>query len=1029
MQGNEIKEITYNTKYLSGEALRELTEFTKNKYIVKGATGIGGTTAIFNLTDNNYLIISPNVGMINEKSKKRKEYRSERQFFIYGGSNDNWDDVWQYLKDGGKNCIINTTPNQVLKLYSNKTYKDLYERLTAVNLFVDEIHAYIVENDFRVELGSFMELVYRDWTANYILSTATPIYKFLDIPFDFRKDIEYIKVSPENNPTRFINYSQNHKDIAKFVDEERKLGRLVAIFTNDKKYHVGFKNYKVKNLVGKNLEIKIRGYGRRNNANDTDLFQDLEILVVSSAYFAGWDLDLDCSILIICDQASPATKVSINDCIQAYGRGRMEVDNALFVNLLTQNNKFKGYPKTFDELIPTGKAKERNIKKYNRFLEGFNAQFPDLGEHSLYTKLKNLGDDYGKIYTKQCLVNRGYITHDLIKKIHDWQLYNDNILRETFKEYGFILDNYKSISEQEREYNSTPFKERINNLLDLDIDTLRSNLTSIKYNFKSKNIGSFNSQLALEYTTALFLKVTDAVILLDKLKAKRVGVSRFYKAIDQFIRVNSSETYLNHPMDKSQRTQAERIYSGNPIDLSKFTALELREWHILYAIYKVKTKQYSEGVKRGLIRYEVLHRQNIYEDIHTNKKNRIRDASNAIVKACAIDGVILSDVETVKMYETIDKIFLTYDKDGTYKSYHTINHLISYMIEMLGFLYSQGGKNFKQHEVKNRTYNPITSVSGELRQVMPIKMIESDIVSANAQLTDKTLGTDLGLQVYQNGIDNLRGRYANMSHTAKRNRVKIEYNSTLNNHKMTQKTATKYYLSCGYTQEKAVELASRTASPNKAGAYYELMTEAESECIGQMSMVLYGLGINEVYRFHDGIIFYAEDAENILLPESEGGIRYGLSYFNSDRPYQNKGVNKYVEQGLNDGFVIFPDEPTTQASNNNTGLNTEIMQNSKYDNLVNKRTKGAFQVIAQDEAHAKLLRKHYPKEIVTVGWSTTLYPPKEEYIWTDRDEKDFMEFTTPRPKINEKVMEQMAQEKHTAIMAAIKRFRIARQIA
>jgi len=73
-----IKELTFEGQYISGEAKAILTDPNTNKYIIKGSTGIGATTAILNNTKGNYIIVSPNVGMIESKEKHRGTYDSDK---------------------------------------------------------------------------------------------------------------------------------------------------------------------------------------------------------------------------------------------------------------------------------------------------------------------------------------------------------------------------------------------------------------------------------------------------------------------------------------------------------------------------------------------------------------------------------------------------------------------------------------------------------------------------------------------------------------------------------------------------------------------------------------------------------------------------------------------------------------------------------------------------------------------------------------------------------------------------------------
>jgi hypothetical protein len=71
----KIKDFVSN----DNSANKLITTFDSNKYIIKGDTGIGGTSAILNITDQNVIIISPLTGMIAGKEDKRESH----QMFIY----------------------------------------------------------------------------------------------------------------------------------------------------------------------------------------------------------------------------------------------------------------------------------------------------------------------------------------------------------------------------------------------------------------------------------------------------------------------------------------------------------------------------------------------------------------------------------------------------------------------------------------------------------------------------------------------------------------------------------------------------------------------------------------------------------------------------------------------------------------------------------------------------------------------------------------------------------------------------------
>src|SRR6478609_5023922 len=79
-----------------------ITNFDNNKLVIKGDTGVGGTSAILNITDKNVIIISPLSGMIAGKEIVRQSH----QMFIYKGSKDRWSNYEHELRVGNK-IILN----------------------------------------------------------------------------------------------------------------------------------------------------------------------------------------------------------------------------------------------------------------------------------------------------------------------------------------------------------------------------------------------------------------------------------------------------------------------------------------------------------------------------------------------------------------------------------------------------------------------------------------------------------------------------------------------------------------------------------------------------------------------------------------------------------------------------------------------------------------------------------------------------------------------------------------------------------
>jgi hypothetical protein len=149
---------------------------------------------------------------------------------------------------------------------------------------------------------------------------------------------------------------------------------------------------------------------------------------------------------------------------------------------------------------------------------------------------------------------------------------------------------------------------------------------------------------------------------------------------------------------------------------------------------------------------------------------------------------------------------------------------------------------------------------------------------------DRILDTNMGLDIYQNLMKN-RG--------VERYEAKKLFNTFLNNHKTTVKTATKFYLSCGYPNDKAVDLAKLTAQVKK-GSFYELMTASESVIIFAYEQFLTDNNIQSM-RFHDAVLVRERDAKKIHLPTEMKNYKFHLGYFNNNDKYINKMKKNELE--------------------------------------------------------------------------------------------------------------------------------------
>ncbi|WP_456442089.1 hypothetical protein [Psychroserpens sp.] len=835
LSDKHIRELTFEGKYISGKAKAVLTDPVTNKYIIKGSTGIGGTTAILNYNKSNYIIVSPNVGMIESKEAHRGNYGSDRQFFIYGESKDNWSDVKAYLEaNQTQNVIINTTPDQIVNA------RDCHYRwMFDIPLFIDEAHLYVQDAGFRDSTGHFMELVYNDWKASFTLSTSTPFYNFWGIPKDV--NIDYYRVNRVNQPSKQLDISYDKKAIKQFVYEQHELGRLVVIFTNKMNLHTDFRDLRVSNLVGDTLRIKLAPYKRGISLKELD-YDNTDVLMLSSSYYAGFDIDHDCSILIISDQCNEAWKVNVNNIVQAYGRCRKSVHQALFVNLLSDYNRSTKNPTTYLKSVSELNNCHNN---YISKLESFQMLLND-------SQLK-YSEEFRDYFVNYKYVNRAKLMTELIKSIDDYHLYNTDVLERTLNAYHFTVGTYSSENEKLKRSIGAKFDERIKNLYLKDDVRLLRDYNNIKSNLKNKTDGTFSPKLALEYLTAYLLSITQNTELMSKLNNKRIYAGEFYTYFATFLAINGfSKNLLARPTN---------VFTGNNAHHTDKMAHDILynnvkltdDWHMLYRIYQITNNHFPVKVERNLKVEQAMNDEAIYSKYVVTGSNRTANTRTVILKQLKSSGIVLNQRESDRLKRKIKENFNSLDGGKSFGQYYNESYLKKVMKEAIIFCLT-GGKCGSQKLVDYREYNPFTALPKSLRSIIPIKYIEIDLSSANAQFVDILLETDLSTNVYENIM-----QHYNLT----RNQAKWKYNSTLNNHKLSITKASEFYQNAGYPKEKALRLAQLTANTQK-GQFFKLMTQYEQTLIELYNEILDFNGI----RFHDALVVRESiiSSKKIVLP-------------------------------------------------------------------------------------------------------------------------------------------------------------------
>ncbi|REH00910.1 hypothetical protein [Flavobacterium aquicola] len=853
-----VKTIKFNSKYVSGTAKELITSFERNTYIIKGSTGIGGTTALLNYKESNCLIISPNVGMI--KGKENQKYISDRQVFIYASSKDKWKDVSEYLDDeDNKNLIINTTPDQICII--RNTNKELYDKLRSFNVFVDEFHVYTTDAMFRDSVGQLMEIIFNEWIAKFKLSTATPNYNLFDIPKNI--DIDIYKIERADQPKNQLFYSYDINDVKPFVYDEVAQGRMVVLFTNNSRYHKSFKDLRVHNLTGETLKVKLAPFERGQDG--INFASDTQVLIVSSSYYAGFDIDVDCSMIFVSEELMPQNKININNLMQAYGRGRANIHNALYINA----RAFKNQPNAVTTLNDVNKAiavAETSINDANE----------DLNKNTSYS--------LNILY-----VNRSQYRAEAIQVANDYIQYTPTEMIKTLECNNFEVVEYDNsyVNDIVTQSTTTLFQDRIKNLLQLDEKSLLYSYLTIKKNLTYKDNPTFTTSLALEYLTSILIKKsnTHLVIMLDN---KRLKANELYGSFNLFLRVNHPTTYLYEQLTNVQIRKAESLHKQEQYN-EKLSGswLLIKEWYLLYAVHKAKKGILPTSIEREILIYKHFYDEQVYNNNSKDKHNRIRTTKNHIIKQLDDDEITLSDSEANWLNEVLKNRYKSIDNGETISNNNTKVHLVKKMVNALLFIWS-GGKNEIIKEVKNREYHSITQLPSAFRCIIPIKYVSVDLTCANPQTVDSILNTEVAMNVYPNLMS---------KRNITRNEAKKMYNSCLNNHKLTVSKAYDLYMDAGYGAIKAKELSKLTAQVSK-GSFYEVMTLNEKRLMENYASVL----PIQSYRFHDAIIIEFEDvvSNNITLPNYVNDYVYHTDLFNDSSDYTDVTNEKVLSAN---GFV------------------------------------------------------------------------------------------------------------------------------
>jgi hypothetical protein len=674
-QQEDVKSLFLNTK--------------QNLYLKKGSTGIGGTSVILQATDATRIVVSPTVGMIQGK-EKGGSITNKNCFFIYGGSKDTWDDFFNC--EGNK--VVNCTPEQIILIRKHRL--DVWRSIQDTTIFIDEIHQFIPDGAYRDNMSVFLNTVFKEWTGNWILSTATDntiFGKLLDIPPGLtytsynicREDIPIKEIEVLRTGMATPNYFTD------IINNSLLNGRKLLIATNNSRLHKiisKLENYNVINLVGDNIETKLRTHKDIEELADID-WNTTHVIMISSKYFAGFDVPVDVDICIDTNPHSMAQMIGVNAIRQIIGRCRTKVGRIVV------------------------------IISYN---------MPDSEKAKFKSKCDNEYKyiDYYKDTIETINVDNWFdVSADLINEWNHWQLIDSRYLklelgRYNYKEIKYNNEDIKKIIK----ITSYPFADQLSRLLEVDLDDLHYDFLRISKFLKYKMDGIFPPKMAIMYYSCYLIKKYDIDI-----RIKGAKPSRFYAQLDTLVRAIPA------------------------IDLNPW------KWELLFAWYKADLNAKSIKSTSSYSNVKLTKKELDYLEIRSQPSSVIISETKSHTEAFFKSleylkgiGIEPDEYETDKLESRCIEI-KGYKEVDQWKGLRTRKQLLE-TIGWANLFLLNGEREFYNFPLKrNRTYNPLTQVPAPLRTLIGTRIVEIDINSANPTFIDEILDTNLKSSVYERIMD------------------------------------------------------------------------------------------------------------------------------------------------------------------------------------------------------------------------------------------------------------------------------------
>lgn len=866
METIKIKSHVSNDTYANGI----ITDFTDNKLIIKGDTGIGGTTAVLNISDQTIIIISPISGMIMGKEKIRQPH----QMFIYQDSKDRWHHFESELRRGN-NVVLNTTPEQIIQVKKNNS--SLYDKIMQIPFFVDESQVY-AESDYRTSMSVFYDILFNEHKANFTLSTATPTYKNLDIPKHILNDMRVYKIEREVKREKKITISPLN-NYWNFIKSNCDKGSKVVLFTNDLNKIKNVLNednlgYKTQILVGDTLAVKTSGvkpktYQEYDDIVKAKIDETADVYILSTKYQIGFDLDFDACIGIIMDEFSNVDCYNVNQVNQSYGRVRGTVLDA---QIFYRSSKFNNI----------------NINQLERQINQI---------------------DFDKGYLKK--------VQPLINEINHALSYPKANLINSLNDYGFTVNDEDTKGTVVETSVNFPIKYRnLINQEDQDVYIIKKELERVYSNIKGDdtNFNGFGKKDLLLWATAYMAVETQSEYLLN---ATADRYERLLNTAKTFIDVND----LANPdkmseMDKITKFRVSKtqmdiaIKNGALCQLKEDETMEFGlvfsyNWNdtyfkakqiinSLYVIQMIENGQYSEETNRIIYGFSMVSEcilndyiKALAKESNQDVKALIKDdnkealdkltkeysksligkrifnnTNRAIVNQLSkLDGY--SQLEFNQIMDKAEKIknSLLVCKHGirntvkmnTYSIEKQVERHKYYILSLLSLSCAGHMFGFKTTSIDNRVFNTATKTTRQLRGYTPYQLIQCDIKSAFASFLDTLVGSNIAQDVYSN----LEKKYK-----IERTEAKIWFNMMLNDNRRSVHDAKTFFRACGYTKDQVSKIIELTLA--EKGSFYKTMTKMEDNLIEDFKYIN-RLDYTAV-RLHDAIIIYNTPEFQNLTP-------------------------------------------------------------------------------------------------------------------------------------------------------------------